>query len=63
VARAEETLTVEPVDETTARLLTLTPGSPAVVIARLAFGYDGQPMEWRCSRGSAATFRYQIEIR
>jgi GntR family transcriptional regulator len=63
VARAEETLTVEPLDQPTARLLALPPGSPGVVIARLAFGYDGRPLEWRRSRGPAATFRYQIEIR
>jgi GntR family transcriptional regulator len=63
VGRAEETLTVESADRGSARLLKLEAGSPVVVIERLAFGYDNRPLEWRRSRGAAATFRYQIEIR
>ena len=30
---------------------------------RVAFGYDSHPIEWRHTRGSAAEFRYHIELR
>ncbi|ACC74273.1 GntR family transcriptional regulator [Paraburkholderia phymatum] len=63
VASAVETLTVEAIDSTHARLLRIEPGTPAVVIERLAFGYDRQPLEWRRSRGPASEFIYQAEIR
>ena len=63
VARAEETLTAATADPDDVRLLGLTPGVAVVVIERLAFGYDGKPVEWRRTHGSAASFRYQIEIR
>jgi GntR family transcriptional regulator len=63
VASAQETLTVEAVDPKYAGLLGLEPGTPIVVIERLAFGYDRRPIEWRRSRAPASTFRYQIEIR
>nr|WP_276204991.1 hypothetical protein [Kushneria phosphatilytica] len=33
-----------------------------VVIERVALGYDRTPLEYRRSRGPAATFRYQVEI-
>ena len=45
------------------RLLGLAPGTPVMVIERLARGYDGTPLEWRRSRGRADRFRYQVEIR
>ena len=63
IARAEETLTAATADPDDVRLLGLTPGAAVVVIERLAFGYDGKPVEWRRTHGSAASFRYQIEIR
>ncbi|MBC8747144.1 MULTISPECIES: GntR family transcriptional regulator [Paraburkholderia] len=63
VASATETLTVEAVGPLHARLLHIAPGTPAVVIERLAYGYDRQPLEWRRSRGPASEFIYQAEIR
>ncbi|APA90168.1 GntR family transcriptional regulator (plasmid) [Paraburkholderia sprentiae WSM5005] len=63
VASATETLTVEAIRPLHARLLRIEPGTPAVVIERLAYGYDRQPLEWRRSRGPASEFIYQAEIR
>jgi GntR family transcriptional regulator len=63
VASATETLTVEAISPLHARLLRIEPGTPAVVIERLAYGYDRQPLEWRRSRGPASEFIYQAEIR
>ncbi|WP_121325065.1 GntR family transcriptional regulator [Paraburkholderia sp. RAU2J] len=62
VACATETLTVEAIGPLHARLLRIKPGAPAVVIERLACGYDRQPLEWRRSRGPASEFIYQAEI-
>lgn len=63
VARAEETLTVGIADATDAERLGIAEGEPVVVIARLAFGFDARPIEWRVTRGAAKDFRYHIDIR
>lgn len=63
IASAQETLTVESANAEDARWLALQPGKPVVVIERLAFGYDRQPLEWRRSRGPADGFCYQVDIR
>jgi GntR family transcriptional regulator len=63
VASAEETLTAEIAAAKYARPLALAVGSPLIVIDRLAFAYDREPLEWRRSRGPADKFRYQVEIR
>jgi GntR family transcriptional regulator len=63
VASASETLTVEIVDMMHARLLRIEPGTPVVVIERLAYGYDRRPLEWRRARGPASEFSYRVEIR
>lgn len=63
VARIEETLTIDVADNADAELLGIGPGRPIAVIERLAFGYDGHPLEWRCSRGPASDLRYKISIR
>ncbi|KVE39969.1 GntR family transcriptional regulator [Burkholderia sp. TSV86] len=63
VASATETLTVEAIGAVHARLLRIEPGTPAIVIERLAYGYDRRPLEWRRSRGPAREFVYQAEIR
>lgn len=63
VARADEQLTVEVADASTARLLRMKKGSPVIVIERIARGYDNSPIEWRRSRGRADLFTYQTEIR
>ena len=63
VASAEETLTAESVSQAHAALLGVEPGSPVVVIERLARNYAGEPLEWRRSRGHASHFRYSVDIR
>lgn len=63
VAAAQETLTVEAADGEVAAALAIPPGDPVVVIDRLALGYDQKPLEWRRSKGAAASFRYQVDIR
>jgi GntR family transcriptional regulator len=63
VASAEETLTAEAVSPDHAHLLGIQPGAPVMVIERLAFGYDHQPLEWRRSRGPADQFLYTATIR
>ncbi|MGV1766695.1 GntR family transcriptional regulator [Rhizobium rhizogenes] len=63
VVSAEETLTVEIAPPLQARLLGLDPGSPLVVIERVAFDLERRPIEWRRSRGPADRFRYHVDIR
>jgi len=63
IASAEETLTAETVGPDHARLLGLKPGAPVMVIERLAFSFDHQPIEWRRSRGPADQFLYTATIR
>jgi len=63
VARAEETITIGTAGPSEAELLGLAAGTPIVNIARLAFGYDDRPIEWRCSRGPGWGFHYRVEIR
>lgn len=63
VASAEETLTVEISNPMQARILKREPGDPLIVIERMAFDPDRQPIEWRRSRGPADRFRYHVEIR
>lgn len=63
VARAEESLTVEVAAEDQEKLLDLPPATPVVLIERLAYGYDGRPLEWRRSRGRADGFQYHVDIR
>jgi GntR family transcriptional regulator len=63
VASAGETLSVEMVAAPYARLLRLRPGTPVVVIERLAYGFDRIPIEWRRSLGAASEFKYRVEIR
>lgn len=63
VARAEETLTVASAQAADTGDLGIPEGTPVVAVERLAFGFDNRPIEWRLTRGSAADFRYRIEIR
>lgn len=62
IASAQETLTVASADEPLAATLGVALGSPVVVIARTALGYDRTPLEYRMSRAAAENFRYQVEI-
>jgi GntR family transcriptional regulator len=63
IASASETLTVELAGRVHARQLRIEPGTPVVVIERLAYAFDRRPLEWRRSRGPATSFRYHVEIR
>jgi GntR family transcriptional regulator len=63
VARAREHIGFGRADATTAKRLGIVRDDPVVSIERLAFGYDGAPLEWRQSFGSAERFSYDIEIR
>ncbi|TBU80794.1 GntR family transcriptional regulator [Pseudomonas daroniae] len=62
IASARETLTVGTADDTIADTLAVEPGTPIVMIERIALGYDRSPLEYRLSRAAAEGFRYQIEI-
>lgn len=63
VVSADEDLSVETATAMQARLLGLEAGAPLIVIERLAFDLERQPIEWRRSRGPATRFRYHVEIR
>lgn len=63
VATAQENLTVEPVGIKEAELLQIDVGTAVIVVERVAFGYDQQPLEWRRYCGLASHFRYHVEIR
>lgn len=62
IGSARETLTVETAAPDIAGILDIDEGQPVVMIERLALGYDRTPLEYRRSRGSAETFRYQVDI-
>ncbi|VXC60831.1 GntR family transcriptional regulator [Pseudomonas sp. 8Z] len=62
IASAQETLTISCADESLSAILGVTVGSPVVVIARKAQGYDRTPLEYRISRAAAENFRYQVDI-
>ena len=57
IASAQETLTVASADEPLAATLGVALGSPVVVIARTALGYDRTPLEYRMSRAAAEVLR------
>jgi len=63
IARADERLTVQTANASDVATLQVAQASPVVVIERIAYGYDGAPLEWRVSRGAAQHFSYEIEIR
>lgn len=63
VARVEETITIGTAGETDTAHLGLAKGSSVMIIDRMALGYDGRPIEWRRSRGSASDFRYNVVVR
>lgn len=62
VCRAKESLMVEVAEAGYAKMLRTKPKTPIVVIDRIAYGFDGEPIEWRRSRGLADNFSYNIEI-
>jgi GntR family transcriptional regulator len=63
VATARETLVVEQAERELAKTLGIAAGSPVIVVHRTALNFAGRPIEWRSTRGAAAGFQYQIEIR
>lgn len=62
VCRAKESLMVEVAESSYANMLRIKTKSPIIVIDRVAYGFDGKPIEWRRSRGLADHFSYNIEI-
>jgi GntR family transcriptional regulator len=63
VASARERLTVEVAGRSIAERLGLSIGSPVIAVQRVAFNFAGTPIEWRCTRGSADGFQYEVDIR
>jgi GntR family transcriptional regulator len=63
VATARETLQVEQADRALSKALELPANSPVIHVQRTAFNFAGRPLEWRSTKGAAAGFQYQIEIR
>ncbi len=63
VASARERLTVEIAGRAIADRLGMPHESPVISVQRLAFNFAGSPIEWRCTRGSADGFQYEVDIR
>lgn len=63
VAAARERLTVESAGRTLAERLGLEIGSPVISVQRVASNFAGVALEWRCTRGSADGFQYEVDIR
>lgn len=63
VASARERLTVETAGRSIAERLGMPFGGPVIAVQRLAFNFAGTPIEWRCTRGSANGFQYEVDIR
>jgi GntR family transcriptional regulator len=63
IARAADRISFGRASASVAKTLGIAPGDPVVVIERIAFGRDGEPLEWRRSHGPAERFRYDVEIR
>jgi GntR family transcriptional regulator len=63
VASATEILNVRQATANDAELLHVNVGSPVILVRRAAADFAGTPIEWRATRGAAAAFQYQIEIR
>jgi GntR family transcriptional regulator len=63
VASARETIRFAVPPENLAGILGLATGTPAVVIDRVAYGFDNAPLEFRRSYGPAERFSYSIDIR
>ena len=63
VASAHEKLVVESASRSLAARLHLEPGAAVIAVQRTAFDLAGKPLEWRCTRGAAALFQYEVDIR
>lgn len=63
VASATEILNVEQASESDLTLLHVTTASPIILVRRVAVDFSGIPIESRITRGAAAQFQYQVDIR
>jgi GntR family transcriptional regulator len=63
IIRAEETLTAEGCDKTTATVLEIEPGTPVVVLKRATYTTGNRMVEIRTTKGRADKFSYKTEIR
>jgi GntR family transcriptional regulator len=63
VASAHETIRFAVPPDNLAAVLGLAAGAPAVMIDRVAYGFDNAPLEFRRSYGPAERFSYSIDIR
>jgi GntR family transcriptional regulator len=63
VATATDSLQVEQAEQRIASLLRIPVASPVILVHRTARDFTGKPLEWRTTRGAAAGFQYEIEIR
>ena len=63
IIRSEESLTAEIADQVTASRLGIKVGDPLVVLHRLTYSKNNQPVEFRITRGRADSFGYRTEIR
>ncbi|HCH33675.1 MAG TPA: transcriptional regulator [Oceanospirillaceae bacterium] len=63
IIRSEESLTAEIADQATATRLGINVGDPLVVLHRLTYSKNNQPVEFRITRGRADSFSYRTEIR
>lgn len=63
VGRAEERLTAIAASAADAEVLGCSPGTPLLLIDRVAFGLDGAPIEWRLSRCLTDVVHYHNELR
>lgn len=62
VKRATDDLSFEQASETVAQQLRIAPNDPLAVIRRTALDIEGNAVEWRVAKGSAARFKYRSEI-
>ncbi len=58
VIRIEERLRATAADDRHAELLGLEPGAPLLLVRRVAFSYNDQPVEWRLSYINTERFEY-----
>lgn len=63
IIRAEETLTAEGCDKSTATVLQIEPGTPVVVLKRTTYTTGNRVVEIRTTKGRADKFSYKTEIR
>jgi GntR family transcriptional regulator len=63
IGRASEKLKAVAAPEREAKALGMPEGSPLLQIDRLAFGLDGQPVEWRVSLCRTDTIHYASDLR